>query len=80
MPNHNHPAVAGGKADSADPSNRMPAIGLLGLYGTAKADPAHALSEKSLGSAGHQQAHQNMMPFQSVLFIIALVGIYPSRS
>ena len=31
-------------------------------------------------SVGGSQAHQNMQPFQAVNFIIALEGIFPSRS
>ncbi|MEJ2750285.1 MAG: phage tail protein, partial [Anaerolineae bacterium] len=31
-------------------------------------------------NSGGSQAHNNMQPFLAINFIIALVGIYPSRS
>jgi microcystin-dependent protein len=34
----------------------------------------------SVGNTGGGQAHDNMPPFQTVNFMIALSGIYPSRS
>ncbi len=32
------------------------------------------------GNAGGGQSHTNMQPYQCVNFIIALQGVYPSRS
>ena len=37
------------------------------------------MAEVSVSSAGGSQSHDNVMPFLCVHFIIALVGIYPSR-
>jgi microcystin-dependent protein len=31
-------------------------------------------------NSGGSQAHNNMQPFMAINFIIALIGIYPSRS
>jgi len=33
-----------------------------------------------IGNSGGNQAHENRMPFSGISFIIALFGIYPSRS
>jgi microcystin-dependent protein len=38
------------------------------------------LSDASLQDAGGSQSHNNMQPYLTMNFIIALVGVYPSRS
>jgi microcystin-dependent protein len=38
------------------------------------------MAPEMIGSAGGSQAHENMQPYLAINFIIALVGIYPSRS
>ncbi len=38
------------------------------------------LKTEMVGLAGQSSAHDNVMPFQCINFIIALVGIYPSRN
>ena len=38
------------------------------------------MSGQSVTSVGGSQSHNNLMPFLCVNFIIALFGIYPSRS
>ena len=48
------------------------------LYSTAT--PSAPMSSTMIGITGSNQPHENMMPFQVVGFIIALFGIYPSRS
>jgi microcystin-dependent protein len=37
-------------------------------------------SANMLGSIGGGQPHDNLMPYQTVNFIISLYGVYPSRS
>jgi microcystin-dependent protein len=37
------------------------------------------LSATAIGTAGGGQPHNNMPPFLTLNFIIALQGIYPSR-
>ena len=44
------------------------------------ATPNTSLAANSVSSAGAGQAHNNMMPFLCVHFIIALTGIFPSRN
>jgi microcystin-dependent protein len=34
----------------------------------------------AIGSAGNGQAHDNMMPFLAISFIICLEGFYPTQS
>lgn len=38
------------------------------------------MSPSAIGTSGGSQAHNNMQPFLSLNFIIALTGLYPSRS
>jgi microcystin-dependent protein len=51
----------------------------LNLYA---ADPApnQSLSATALSPSGGNQPHNNMMPYQTVNFCIALTGIFPSRN
>lgn len=39
-----------------------------------------SLAPKSMVSTGGSQAHNNLQPYLTLNFIIALVGLYPSRS
>ena len=38
------------------------------------------MSPKAVTAAGGSQAHENMMPFNTISFIIATAGIYPTRN
>lgn len=38
------------------------------------------MADVALPSAGGSQAHNNMQPYLAINFVIALVGLYPSRS
>src|SRR5512138_2789944 len=44
----------------------------------AAGDPNQAMNGMSVGNAGAGMAHDNVMPFLAVNFIIALTGYYPS--
>lgn len=80
MPNHTHTAqgsVRTGNQD--DPANQYPAIGVGGtLWGSA--NNLQSMASQALPNTGGSQAHNNMQPFLTINFIIALVGLYPSRS
>jgi microcystin-dependent protein len=45
----------------------------------APSSPA-PMSSSAIGSSGAGQAHDNMQPYLGINFIIALVGIFPSRN
>jgi microcystin-dependent protein len=83
LPTHGHDVRASADVVSTTTpgGNLMGAKNRLGanLYG-----PATGLTPLVAGtggnSAGQSQAHDNMQPSLVVNFIIALVGIYPSRS
>ena len=79
LPSHKH------KSASRNPANRGNAEGnvLADTGGTPiysyGGNLIEMAPEASVNVGGGQQ-HNNIMPFQCVSFIIALVGIYPSRN
>jgi len=48
------------------------------IYGSASS--LVAMSASALANVGGSQAHQNMQPFLTLNFCIALIGIFPSRN
>ncbi len=87
MPLHNHLInVNNAAGNSADPSNKIlaetandarPPV-LTQTY-TSNASN-NTLAPTSVSNAGGNVPHTNLQPFLTVNFIIALAGIYPSRS
>lgn len=82
MPNHTHTLEASGRpANNDDPaSDRW--LGTAGSANGAYHTPANLvqMASQSLPDAGGSQAHNNLQPYLTMNFIIALVGLYPSRS
>lgn len=80
MPNHTHSMEAVLRpADENDPAGLY--YGLTpgnNLYGSA--NNLTPMADQALDSTGGSQAHNNLQPFLAMNFIIALVGLYPSRS
>jgi microcystin-dependent protein len=77
IPTHTH--VANGtnvNGAGAVPNNTS----LLGAFNNAYTQPAAltSLSPSTVSLVGGSQAHQNMMPFLTISFCIALQGIFPS--
>jgi microcystin-dependent protein len=85
MPAHNHPAqvtLASGNEDDPSPNTYLaggPTPATL-IYGDNNATLNGTLAGSALPNAGGSQAHTNMQPYLTLNFIIALVGIYPSRN
>lgn len=79
MPAHTHALVASSQTPTtADPAGAMLPVGSSRVYGTAST--GSAMAAQSITVAGASLPHDNMPPFQTVSFIIALEGIYPSRT
>jgi microcystin-dependent protein len=78
MPAHNHPAMAAPTATGASPSGTVwaPADGALEYY----ASPNTTMSPTAIANSGGSQPHQNEAPYLVLNFIIALQGIFPSRT
>jgi len=79
MPAHPHPLV-GASAPAADQrgvvGNLYGSTANLYVGGAATA----TLNASTVGQVGGGQPHDNMQPYLSLNFVIALVGIFPSRN
>lgn len=77
MPTHSHSMVGtSAPARLHSPAGARPATNRAGVY-TAAA-PNTALATGSVSDAGSGTPHENMQPFLTVTFIVAMVGLYPS--
>lgn len=75
---HGFGASAGdGNSQTATASTFATGIG-IGDY--AAPGPLVALNPNMLSPIGSGQAHNNLMPYSTLLFVIALQGIYPPRN
>ena len=78
IPPHNHSFnVTNAAADNARPSGDY--IARSNIYSADVSSPVQ-LAEGSIGMAGGGFAHENMQPSLVINYIIALQGIFPSRS
>ena len=82
MPSHVHALRASSKAAASSSPNG----GVLGALGRG-ATPAYAgatnlvpLNPAAITQSGGNQPHENRPPYLTVNFVIALVGIFPSRN
>ncbi len=80
IPQHTHQA----QASSTSGNTNIPATNLLAgsapnnLYGAAAA--LEAMNGATITNAGGSQAHDNMQPYLTISFCIALQGIFPSQT
>ena len=80
MPQHNHFAEGQpATATTGTPNNNflagVPTFGYRGTVGTAT-----TLHPGTITNTGGSQAHENRQPFLVLNFIIALQGVFPSRT
>ena len=82
MPNHTHSLMSANDiADTPVPVGNSFALMAGGQpYQTDKTNNLVPMADQALPSTGGSQAHTNLQPFLTMNFIIALVGLYPSRS
>ncbi len=82
MAKHNHDLMADTfTANSGDPNGRALARSQgANAYQTNTTANLVQMSELTLQDKGADQPHNNMLPFLTLRFCIALVGIFPSRS
>ncbi len=84
MPPHSHTLLAGSDLANANlPTGALPAAkprGGVTMY--AAPDPANTVQmhPASISASGGSQPHDNMQPYLTMNFAIALAGIYPSRN
>lgn len=82
-PNHNHALNAARGAGEQGTLTNTVALGTStggALFQANTTDGLSAMADSELSPAGGSQAHNNMQPYLTLSFIIALVGLYPSRS
>ena len=81
MPNHTH--TLRGRNFARGGASRSPADNSFGnaggAYVTGSDTNLKNLNALALPNAGGSQSHNNLQPFLAMTFIIALVGLYPSR-
>jgi len=86
MPSHSHalPANAGAGSlvgpTSNSPSNAYPAEAALAGRAVTKYNSTSDTTMGATDSQGTRQAHNNMQPSLALNYIIAIVGIFPSRN
>jgi microcystin-dependent protein len=82
LPAHNHTVngVASG-GNQASPAGGSPAIESTGTsLDYSSAAPNSAMNAAMVSPTGSTQPHSNIQPLLCVNFVIALVGIFPSRN
>jgi microcystin-dependent protein len=81
LPTHTHSASAANVAATSNaPSNArmISQSGGANLY--TGASNLNAMDSQAIANVGGSQAHQNMQPFLTLSFCIALQGIFPSQN
>ncbi|MCB1045356.1 MAG: phage tail protein [Acidobacteria bacterium] len=80
LPSHGHNLnAAAAAATDTRPENNLPGQAPnADLWSTRNV--ANPMSSQSITHTGGSRSHTNLMPFLCIHFIIALVGIYPSRN
>lgn len=79
LPSHDH--VMNGSGDNAttgSPAGNVPARATFPAYGAPSS--LTALNAAALASTGPSTPHENMQPWLALYFVIALQGLFPSRS
>ncbi|MDX1408034.1 MAG: tail fiber protein [Saprospiraceae bacterium] len=82
IPAHSHAGhvnASTGGGDDTDPTGRYPGAANFDFYAESTNAQMNANSVATANTGGNQ-SHNNMQPYQAVNYIIALQGVYPSRS
>jgi microcystin-dependent protein len=80
IPGHTHAvAVAAGTGTLVNPTGSYWA-GIKNVNPYSTASPSTTLGPTAIGNSGQGQPHENMPPALVLNYIIALVGIFPSRN
>jgi microcystin-dependent protein len=81
MPAHTHAWMASNQsAEDRTPANEFVARATGGNLYTTSTNGLTPMASGAIASAGGGQPHNNMQPYLTVNFCIALQGIYPPRS
>lgn len=77
-PSHGHGMRALGPANTNSPAGAAPAVAPTVSQYHAPGSPV-PLADAAIAPTGGGQAHDNMQPWTSIRFFIALLGAYPTR-
>ena len=81
MPQHNHAInTFQGPGASSHPANAILASGSSDKPYTTNTTDGSTLNPQAVSFVGSSQPHNNLQPYLTINFIIALQGIYPSRN
>lgn len=84
MPSHNHSAVLHGTDDRGNahtPSgNSLASKSRTNIYSTQAPDVDLHSGSIDIGNMGNGESHENRMPYLGIHHVIALTGLFPSRS
>lgn len=80
MPSHTHNLKASGtSASSKSPTGKVLGKSRRKAFSNASGSLAQ-MAPQAVGTVGNGQPHNNMQPFITIRYCIALQGIYPSRN
>ena len=85
LPQHNHVINTRGAGNSTQNSHGPTSTAFLGdsdpdqLYNRT-ATPTLSMAPQAIGPSGQGQAHDNMQPYEVLIYCIALRGVFPPRS
>ena len=80
MPFHNHGFMAANTpANSKTPTGNSISRGTANTYLPPAGVPLVAMSDQALAPTGGDQPHNNMQPYLTYFFSIALQGVFPPR-
>jgi microcystin-dependent protein len=79
---HTHTLTAGTTAASdTNPAGNITGTSTgTSLYGPDGTAPAEGMNSQAVKDTGGNRSHSNIMPFLCIHFIVALLGVYPSRT
>lgn len=79
LPNHTHQTHCYSQSsDSTTPQSCVCGVSSLNMYSATA--PNANMASQSVSPAGGGQPHDNIMPYLTVTFIIALEGLYPTQN
>ena len=84
MAGHTH-ALMGTSADATSPNPASTVVlgstvETVNVYTTPSAGNVIGLDPRSIGTSGGSQPHENRQPYQTINYLIALEGIFPSQT
>jgi microcystin-dependent protein len=83
IPSHSHGLMTfGGQASAHDPAPTLSFARAIGIdpYSATVTSGTAVMSDNTVAPAGGDQPHNNLMPYLTLNFCIALQGVFPPRT